>query len=672
MKKIIWSIKEYWTLALPLLAAASICLGFFGFLQGATAQEATGISAQGLAYIQYLIETVQLFTANEDPKNINNWREGIAALAAFFTASGAVIMLASAALGKKLWKQFQQLILEFSPATDIFLGCSEPAVTLFQQRSYCSKSIVVIDQNIPVAFESTIKKPAARIVHFLEDPTSLQFLRNFKLHKSNLWISLGNDYLNIDMAHKILEHGESRGIPLPKRLLLNLSNYQNVRTGMSIFDHVHLKHGPVPEVEFFSLYRMAARALIAEYLDLSEPTKHPPHIAIAGGSELAAALVVYAAQHCVVSEDPAQCIRLTLIGKNSDDLARRIRAEHPVLQSATEYPALAKLMPLAKISTVCCDEKNISVDDWCRLQKESPLSAIFIAAETDLETVAATLRMVSLREVTALPQAKVPIVACGQKTAKEYGALTKSAMESFFSDHDSAPDSHAIEGLHCWDISSALLKPNEEYPGFELDKRAKWIRLAYKYASNNQSILSNWQNAEDEAEELWANRERIAFRWSDRLAADHINIKLDLIARYAEDNSPLFKELLMNLRKPDFMRTSGEQPSEITGIIRKFINDNNKEILNVLARIEHRRFLAERLIDGWLPLAPELIGCGASKLAKTPQKKLLKTNHTLVTYDELPAIDKGVDQQKKDIEIANVLLRVLEAENNQAFKSERS
>jgi len=76
--------------------------------------------------------------------------------------------------------------------------------------------------------------------------------------------------------------------------------------------------------------------------------------------------------------------------------------------------------------------------------------------------------------------------------------------------------------------------------------------------------------------------------------------------------------------------------------------------LERLCRLEHRRFVAERLLEGWLPATEAAMRHGPSGLPFKEKKSTLRVNHTLVPFGELP------DQEKiKDHDLVQATPRIL-------------
>jgi hypothetical protein len=107
-------------------------------------------------------------------------------------------------------------------------------------------------------------------------------------------------------------------------------------------------------------------------------------------------------------------------------------------------------------------------------------------------------------------------------------------------------------------------------------------------------------------------------KWSSRLSADHSAVKDALIANL-EDKG-----------------TNKRRTVDLT-------QDEVEQNLIFLAELEHRRFLVERLIEGWLPLATDgshSSDGSASGLNYSKQKSLLRLNTTLVSYSHLPEAEQ--------------------------------
>jgi hypothetical protein len=99
------------------------------------------------------------------------------------------------------------------------------------------------------------------------------------------------------------------------------------------------------------------------------------------------------------------------------------------------------------------------------------------------------------------------------------------------------------------------------------------------------------------------------FRWSSRFSADHVAVKLRAIG--------------FDLCEGD------NKDTERDGLDRELAAAIEAN-LEMLMKLEHRRFVIERLLDGWL--------------YSDPTAKPKRLNSTLVPYDDLPSKEKRKDE----------------------------
>lgn len=115
---------------------------------------------------------------------------------------------------------------------------------------------------------------------------------------------------------------------------------------------------------------------------------------------------------------------------------------------------------------------------------------------------------------------------------------------------------------------------------------------------------------------------------SNRHAADHIPIKLRAIGCYDAPIQPWYKKLLSLIGRPDVQ--AGKTP----------VTTFSREDILLMAQMEHRRWCAERWLDGW------------EWGEKTDREK--KINKNLVPWDAIPE-----EERRKDPEQITAIPRVL-------------
>ncbi len=205
-----------------------------------------------------------------------------------------------------------------------------------------------------------------------------------------------------------------------------------------------------------------------------------------------------------------------------------------------------------------------------------------------------------------------------QSTRSGFGAL-------FFpgsGDGDDKPRVRAFgmtEDIFTWDT---LLRESE-------DQLARAVHE--DYAENRRREGGQEKSWEDLTDTL---------KNSNRCAADHIPIKLRAIGCYDAPIQPSYKRILACLR------LRALQPSE------KPVEVFNPEETLLMAQMEHRRWCAERWLDGW------------KRGPVTDRAK--KTNMNLVPWDEIPE-----KEQNKDPEQIRAIPRVLRLVGRAVYSNPR-
>lgn len=121
-----------------------------------------------------------------------------------------------------------------------------------------------------------------------------------------------------------------------------------------------------------------------------------------------------------------------------------------------------------------------------------------------------------------------------------------------------------------------------------------------------------------EIEESWRSS-TVPEAWSSRMSADHAKIQRELGA-------------VINDFDPFVVQTVRDSQTDIE-------NTHLRQ-----ARLEHRRFLVERLIEGYLPLVDKDSHSGVNSCSgmeyENQQKDILHLNTTLVPFEKLKPVDR--------------------------------
>jgi hypothetical protein len=136
-----------------------------------------------------------------------------------------------------------------------------------------------------------------------------------------------------------------------------------------------------------------------------------------------------------------------------------------------------------------------------------------------------------------------------------------------------------------------IIQGSENYPGEQMDDYAKAIHRLFK------------------PEEPWEHTVQ-PNRWSSRMAADHLLVK---------------KALLPHLLNP-----------ETNGVLAEL----DDIVVDLLARLEHRRFVVERLVEGWIPMTKKSTDRPPSGLDYRGQRERMRLSESLLPFDELPESER--------------------------------
>jgi hypothetical protein len=570
------------TWALFTLGSLTLVLGFLGFMEVPSSDKGW-LKIHGAA-----LKTIQLFTLNVGPSDLGDiWQTRLASVIAPMTTIGAAL----AAFGGRLTLWNRRRKLRINPADDLFLGGGRTAAAIVQSALGGSRRRLnrVGVNNTRGAI---LEEAAPDCIVFHGDAMLPDTLKGINASGAEqVWIVAGDDDRNISILRNLIS--VDQGCKAKRRWFVEVSDRDTLQRASTLFK--------TPEnvvVDYFNIERLAARGLMQNFSEAILPglcatIEEPPilHICVIGSSELAEAIVAQSIQQLVVSDKPEQCLRLTWIAADASECLRKLRKRIPVLNERMVNDKLfAGLLPLADIDVHDLDERNISPIEWAEAQQVSPFSAVYIACSDELLSAGAMFRVTALRDMLNTAQERpYSICVCHWRQGLH--------------DHE---DDFSCNNVRHFYVLREVFKPNERYPGENMDGLAKMINA---YWMRNRVI-----STDDAMNEGSWTPSTAPDKWSSRMGADHAKIQEVLGAAVANPGS-LSTHLENNQR------------TETAGL---FLRQ---------ARLEHRRFLVERLVEGWLPLATDDSHSGvhsSSLLEAKKQKEVLHLNATLVPYDRLP------------------------------------
>jgi Trk K+ transport system NAD-binding subunit len=611
MKSIIRSFIN-WDVIFALIGLLSFLLGIYGFLDG--------VKVDFLTFSKALISTFQLFLLNVSADSIPSNTALIAAFLAPLSTIGTLILV----FGKtvRTWIK-QTLLLQIKPANYIFIGGGNTASRLAARLPTNKRSkIICIDVSSDCSLELLINQKD--INGFMIHGSGLDNLTLSKIDPNRaeiVFISTGDDFRNIEIGRRLLSLVSKQKSGTVK-IIIQVEDYHLARNQHFLFQDVTQGY---QIIELMSINRMAARAILNQVKpSLTFIKNHQvPHFMIIGCSDLASSLVIHSVQHCVYHE--IEPIKITWVGSNAREKLDQIKKRFIAFDDRTEAKndgLISKLLPIANITAIDTSETELHPDIWKKININHPISNVFIASLNDDLGICAGLRVAGLREIT-MHEYFMPIVVCQH--------------ESNGSKKTSMPD------LCFLDPYEIMFSSYDAYPGETFDFFASLINGVYfDLHINEDSSPKNVSQFIKQSKSLWQNEiESGKYVWSSRLAADHISIKIQLL------------KLLSTIRTDEI---SIKDVTELT---------EDKTVLETLGRLEHRRFVIERLIDGWLPIDINNTDQSKntytnSKLSYKEQKSKLSLNYTLVPFSELDELDQKKSKiEKPEVEKDYAIVRAI-------------
>ncbi|MBN9460604.1 MAG: hypothetical protein J0H00_05190 [Burkholderiales bacterium] len=633
-----------WRWGFVVLGLAALVLGFCGFMAQA------GWSWDRFHVHDALFKAVQLFALAVSVKELENPATQLASVLAP-ASTAATLWLAFLGRIRRRWRF---LLLVWRPAGELFLGGGETAAAIVAQRGAGRSAghdagrggggtdpagaagrdeapVVGLDPAADTPLERRLRATRTPGYVIRGDAQSPDYLNAVNAGAARkVWVLAGDDLRNIAIARRVIAMRERIGARGEATIIVSVREPALAHASAELWR----PRPGLARIEYFDLPRRAARRLLQAHPP-PYPTLAPdgqaaaraPHLCIVGTSDLAPALLVHAALHCVVHEDPAHCLRVTWIGPDASARMAALHRRHPALDPANAArdgrpgdPLLAGLLPLAQIVALDADPAQLAPRQWLELQHEAPFSKVYVTAGHELATRAALQRVQAVQDVcAALGHPAAEVVAC----LGEGGAVAPSVRR--------------------FDALSECFVAGEAYPGERRDALARIVHLAY-VAGDPGAATPDQRRA---AEAGWT-AQTDDLRWSSRCSADHIEVKLALLGLSRDT---------VRLEAAD----PGTQPLLDEALA-------HPPTLQRLMRIEHRRFLAERLLGGWLPL-PEPGAAAPAPPSGLPydgaealtQKAYLRLNRTLVAFDAL-----SEEQKRFDREIIQAIPACLREERRQA------
>lgn len=618
---------------LALMGGVAVYLGFESFLEHPRDGARSPV-------FDAILQTMQLFVVNVPADAIKDHRGEFAAILAPLATAGA-LLAAFRVHAQALWRNLQ---LRLRPASHVFIGGGRFAAGLALQldrKRPANEAMLGIDTERGTPLAVVMDAVHRRSWMQLADALAPSELARTKLHHAKqIWVATGDDGRDLQVARMILgilrQDASHRAVS--PRLFVSVNDRRLVSLRPWVFGDAK------PRPEFFCLPAIAARALLRKFPACAAPATDPPHILIMGAGDYAAALTLQAIQHCIYSELPGQSIRISLVGRGAAALRKNTLERLPLSEPEIPNDDLDALFPLARIAAVECDEISLSLTTWHELQnpdaRRHPFTAIYAITDDDLRSAAAALRAASLREVSpGATLRRQPIVACLQRLP----AAAENPDGRLLQPERPGGPVDVPELVSIFDLLESAFADGDTYPGESQDRRAAIVHASYRNfdPQRTQDPIDETKLVET-ARNAQGQRSSEAYEWSDRMAADHLDVKLDVLAACCSSPHATTTPPAWQCLTPTWREDFAGRPRDLAAAVESLLAD--PKLVELLSRIEHRRFVVERLVEGWLPLPAGRVGAGASGAALAEQKRVLKVNHTLVPFAALPRVDAGPQQ----------------------------
>lgn len=362
----------------------------------------------------------------------------------------------------------------------------------------------------------------------------------------------------------------------------------------------------------FNLEESTARGVLRRHrIDRFTPddTRDVAHVAIVGSSPMARALLVQSLR--IGHLQPDRSLEIDLLMENApayqEALCREMPCLHPDWGTPGSVERRVRDYALPRIIlTELPDSDSELLDDECRIYhglRDDHVPSLFVCIDDGYESAALVGRIMDkLEHLCAGTETDLHVGCYYNYPEDPEKELTKVLDERSgdcvtffdFGSYDEECTVETVEGRH-------------------LDALARQIALFYETeygegpprGATDQQKAAHFERVWDESKE-WEKE-------SNRQAADHLHVKLRSVGVNPEE-----------AKRPGFQ-----------------FDEHQKE---QLARMEHKRWCAERLLSGWRPL-PDTDAKKRQWADKKGQKalKAQKLHADLVPFDDLPPGEKDKD-----------------------------
>ena len=403
--------------------------------------------------------------------------------------------------------------------------------------------------------------------------TDIALLRKAGVHRASHLIAVcGHDGTNVEIAMRAQQLAHAHSHAAKGNLQCHIHIVDLPLCNLFRQHRIFSDAGDAFHVRAFNIYQDSARLLFNKYpldhVPLSATDPRVVHVVIIGFGQMGESVLLQAAK--IGHYANGKRLRVTVIDRNARRQERLFRYRQPQFDQICDSEFLEGDI-----------EEPATVEDVVRLATEPGCVPTVVACLPD-DTGNLSC---ALSALPRLEEREVPILI---RTMQERG--WSSLLEVDRRASSLAAHVHPFGMINATCTRAALL--NEDLHLFARAIHQKFV----------QEREQEGRPATDPSMQPW-NRLDETFRESNRQQADHVAVKLRAIGCYSA------------------LPETGKTP----------VGEFSPEEVEVLARMEHARWNAERFLDGWT-------------LVRDNPDKTKKQSPWLVSWDELPDTIKGYDR----------------------------
>ena len=446
----------------------------------------------------------------------------------------------------------------------IVFGVGAKGFALTKELLNRKHTVVAVDKDAANPYLAQIERNKGFTL--IGEATDTNFLKTLGLHRAAAFYAMtGDDTVNIECAVRIKEYFQKQKITYWNRLWKFLCGFSKETFAVRVQVHDAVlrrlaweEKGPFSHASIdensktfwvcypFGVYDQAAKMIVEKFSpDIAEGKTKKYHVVIVGFGWFGERVTLQVIRMCQTPQSLGQELVIHIIDSQADLNRERFYQRYPAVNPKNaDDPRYGGYAPLAKLNFI---QGNIQRMDEKAIKEAIPdiyeSTVIYVCLADELLGAEAAMALARItresgtRIVFALPETE-RISEKMQQTFEKYN------ISIFF------PLS-----------TSCLLAPNETHLGETIDNMGKAVLCAYHGASNITELEKTWSESPE-----WG-------RESSRQSASHVFFKLRLV---------------------------GVDPKHIETIQRDEIKEKCTQHLELLAEVEHDRWVTDRLLDGWI------------------------------------------------------------------------